>query len=139
MSDSNQPSKASAALARIAFTTTTIGHFLLNKLAAIVLFFVALAFYQAIPPSVFDETGRRVSGGMAFSELLYVGILILGVTVVAPLVRLLVFPEASDYAEKGYLRRDLDSSIRTPNLLHYWFATGISYTLTIACAASLSY
>lgn len=139
MSDPTKSSTASAALARAKFTLTTIGHFLLNKLVAIVLFFVALSLYQAIPPAVFDETGKRVSGGMAFSELLYVGILILGVTVVAPLVRLLVFPEASDYAEKGFLRQDLDSHSHNPNLLHYWFATGISYILTIACAASLSH
>lgn len=127
-------------LDRTRSTVYTAVRFFMNKLAAILLLAVLLYAYQAIPDVKFDpETGQKISGGMPYSEVLYVLILVVGSTVVAPFIRLLVFPEAADYAEQGWLRRDLNQAQRTPALIHYWYATGISYLLTIACFASLSH
>lgn len=80
-----------------------------------------------------------------FAELLYAGILVAAIIVVAPVVRLLVFAEAAQYAESGDLRRDLQSDQNkdglidslSPGLLHYWFATLVSYGVTAMCVSSL--
>lgn len=88
------------------------------------------------------------NGDTPFAEFFYAGILILGVTIVAPVVRLLVFPEAAEYAESGYLRTDIGMSAPvpgrlrlapkfTPALVHYWYATAICYLLVGAGAIAL--
>lgn len=110
-------------------TIHAIGRYLLNKAAAIVLLLVLLAVFHGLP----------TEAPTPFAELLYVSILIIGVTVVAPLVRLLVFPEAAEFAEGPYLREHLNQLQYTPALLHYWFATFISYAIPIACAATLQH
>lgn len=88
------------------------------------------------------------NGSTPFSEFFYAGILIVGITIVAPIVRLLVFPEAADYAESGGLRRDIGmipeaaNRLRpaprfTPALVHYWYATAICYAIVTAGAVAL--
>jgi hypothetical protein len=72
-----------------------------------------------------------------FAELLYAGVLVASVIVIAPVVRLLVFAEASELAESGKLRSLLDGKDFTPMIIHYWVATIISYTVTLLCVSSL--
>src|SRR5690606_3936626 len=107
-------------------TSITVLRFLLNKSAAIALLLGLMHWYHALPSGEDAAT--------PYAELIYLAILITGSTVVAPLLRLLVFPEAAAYAETGKLRRDLAFQAGTPALRHYWFATAISYLVTIACA-----
>jgi hypothetical protein len=93
-----------------------------------------------------------------FVELLYAVTVIMWLAVMAPLTRLLVFPEAAAYAESGGLSADLSAEPSTDAVLfspetgttpvrrsasnrlrHYWFATAISYLVTfIAAIAVLS-
>ena len=112
-------------------TSMTLLKFLLNKSAAIALLLGLMHWYHALPSGEAAAT--------PYAELIYVCILVVGSTVAAPLIRLLVFPEAAAYAETGKLRRELDSLMPSPALRHYWFATGISYLVTIACAATLQH
>lgn len=72
-----------------------------------------------------------------FAELLYAIILAASILVFAPVFRLLVFPEAAEYAENGSLRRDLDAGIHSPALTHYRFATAISFAATALSIVSL--
>ena len=122
-------------------TLLAAGRYLLNKAFAIILLAVLMLAFHGLPE------GHAV----AFAELLYLAILVNGIAVVAPLLRLLVFPEAAEYGESGALREDLRLPTYTysegvgvkvkypPSLLHYWFATGISYAATIACFATLTH
>lgn len=110
-------------------TLVTVGRFFLNKFAAILVTLLLLYVYHSLP------SDRPVP----FAELIYLLILILGSTVLAPFVRLLVFPEAAEYAEGKELREHLKFGEASSALKHYWFATGMSYLLTIACVASLSH
>ena len=73
-----------------------------------------------------------------FAELLYTLVLVASIIVVAPVVRLLVFPTAAAYAEQGDLKADLDAPLDvTPALKHYWFCTGVSYAVVVLCFKSL--
>ena len=126
-------------LSRLRSTLYTAARFLLNKLATIILFLVLAAFYLSIPDVKYDEITGAKTGGMPLSELLYAVMLVIGTTVFAPLTRLLVFPEAADYAEQGWLRKDLETSNHSVNFVHYWRATAISYLITIACLATLAH
>lgn len=72
-----------------------------------------------------------------FVELLYAGILVSAIIVIAPVVRLLVFPTAAKFVENGGLKDELQKRAFTPFLTHYWFATAISYALTALCISSL--
>lgn len=72
-----------------------------------------------------------------FAELLYAVILVGTVIVTAPLIRLLVFREAAEIAESGQVRRLISMGNITPALVHYWFATLISYAVTLLCVSSL--
>lgn len=76
---------------------------------------------------------------VAFAELLYTAILVSAVTVLAPLMRLLVFPEVARYAEGADLSADLADGTFHPRLIHYWFATGLCYLTALVCLASLSH
>jgi hypothetical protein len=113
----------------VILTFQAAGRYLVNKGAAIVLRVVLMGLFTGLPSE----------SPLPFTELLYVAILIVGCVVAAPLLRLLVFPEAAEYAESRRLREDLEKPARSPALLHYWFATGISYLVTIACLASVSH
>lgn len=77
-----------------------------------------------------------------FAEVLYAAILGIVITVLGPFIRLLVFPESAEYAERGQLRKDISLGGTTPPpapsaLRHYWFATGISYLIAILCVSRL--
>lgn len=87
-------------------------------------------------------------GTSPLSELLCAGILTCGVLIGAPLMRLLVFPEAAQYAESGALRLDIGLAPRlpgeirpparfTPALTHYWFATAVCHLTAIVAAVTL--
>ena len=105
-------------------------HLLRNKAVAILLSLVLAVVYWML-----SETGKPI----IFAELLYTAILVSAVTVLAPLARLLVFPEVARYAESGQLGMDLKCRDFTPALIHYWFATALCYGLCIACLASLAH
>lgn len=72
-----------------------------------------------------------------FAELIYAIILVGSVIVIAPVIRLLVFNEAAEDAESGSIRLQLMLSTVSPRLMHYWFATTISYAVTLVCVSSL--
>ena len=72
-----------------------------------------------------------------FAELIYAGILVSAVVVIAPIIRFLVFNEAAELAESGGVKALLEEKTLKPQLLHYWFATFISYAFTLLCIASL--
>jgi len=75
---------------------------------------------------------------MPFSELAYTCVTVLGVIVLAPIVRLLVFKEAANYAETGKLVEDLIAGKFTPSMIHYWFATAVSYLTPLACIMTIA-
>lgn len=72
-----------------------------------------------------------------FAELIYAGILTSAVIVIAPIIRFLVFNEAASLAESGKVKELLELKTLTPQLIHYWFATFISYAVTLLCVSSL--
>lgn len=108
-------------------TLRTIALLLWNKGAAILILGLLMLRYATI------------SGGepTPFVELLYAIILGATVIVVAPILRLLVFPEAASYAESGRLEKDLEAGGNTAAIQHYRFATAISYAVTALCVSSL--
>ena len=69
-----------------------------------------------------------------FAELVYAMVLVLAVVVIAPVVRLLVFAEM---AESGAIRKAVLLGSVTPVLMHYWFATLVSYAVSLLCVSSL--
>ncbi len=83
---------------------------------------------------LFKYTGL---GDAPFAELIYAGILVLTVAVLAPIIRLLVFAEAANLAESGGVKALLRKRTISPELIHYWIATAISYTVTLLCVSSL--
>jgi hypothetical protein len=132
--------------------------FLANKAVAIALLLALMWLFVHLP------SGEKQA--LPFTELLYVAILIVGASVVFPLIRLLIFPEAAAFAESGQLKKCLESPFLrplkepepggkwesqprecyipkfngfTPALVHYWFATAVSFLLTVACMASISH
>ncbi len=108
-------------------TLLAIYHMLRNKLVAIVVLFVLATLYKNIPA---DQP-------VPFAELLYAVILVSSVTILAPVMRLLVFGEAAQFAESGGLDRTLTGTSFTPALIHYWIATLICYGTTLLCVSSL--
>lgn len=98
-----------------------------NKLVALVVLFILASIYRSIPA---DQP-------MPFAELLYAVILVSAVTIIGPIMRLLVFPEASRYAEGDGLTRALGSLYYSPALVHYWIATIICYATSLLCVSSL--
>ncbi len=113
----------------LARTLTTIGQFILNKLIAIISLVALMLLYLNMPTNV----------PIPFAELLYVAILILGTSLMALLVRLLVWPEVAAYAEGKQLGYDLQNIDTSNALKHYWYATGLSFLISIACFATLSH
>lgn len=72
-----------------------------------------------------------------FAGLIYAGVLTSAVIVIAPIIRFLVFNEAAALAESGKVKELLKLKTATPELLHYWFATFVSYAVTLLCVSSL--
>lgn len=97
---------------------TVISHFK-SKLAVIALLGTAIYAYLCLP------SGSPVP----FAEIAYTAITIIAVPVMATLMRLMVFREVVDYAERGGLTLDLAGGKVTPAMLHYWFATFICYAV----------
>lgn len=90
-------------------TLSAAWRFLLNKAAAILLLVSLMFWYHSLPSGEDAAT--------PYAELLYASILIVGTSVAFPLIRLLIFPEAASYAEKGHLKRELESPmLPTPPL-----------------------
>ena len=113
-------------------TTIAALRFLKNKAAAIIALALSVYFYNQIPQGPDAET-------VPFAEVLYAAILIQAVLVAAPLARLLVFPEVSEYAESPKLRSDLSWGLNvTPALIHYWYATGLCYLICIVCVGTIT-
>lgn len=106
------------------------GAFLLNKAFAFIVLLLSVAAYLSLPSDPATP--------IPFVEVLYAGILLISIIIIAPFLRLLVFPEAAEYAESDALRDDLKTrSTVNPALLHYWFATLICYAAAILCVTSL--
>lgn len=114
---------------RLLQTLTAATKFFLNKFIGISVLVVLMWIYSGLP----TETP------LPFAEHLYLLILIFGASVVAPFIRLLIFPEAAEYAESGGLRTDLKMGTRTPALLHYWWSSSVCFVLTIVCFATVSH
>lgn len=100
--------------------------YVFSKWISFVVFYYAACFYISLPP----ET--------PFIELFYVGITIFSVALFGPLLRLMLFNEATLYAECGGLANDLKLKATTNALKHYWFATTVSYLIPILCFATVS-
>ena len=111
-------------------TLRATGSFIKNKAIAIILLAFSAYVYLGLP----TDSATPIP----FVEVFYAGILLGTIIVVAPFIRLIVFPEAASYAESGELRKDLTiRSTVSPALLHYWFATAICYAATILCVTAL--
>ena len=108
-------------------TTVAVWNLLKNKLIALAVLFVLASLYRSIPA---DQP-------MPFAELLYAVILVSAVTIVAPVMRLLVFPEVAAYAEGTGLKDDLAKYQFCPAVVHYWIATIICYLTSLLCVSSL--
>tara|TARA_R110002020_G_C16308067_1_gene773591 strand:+ start:669 stop:1010 length:342 start_codon:yes stop_codon:yes gene_type:complete len=104
----------------------SLGKLLWNKGVALVALGLVITRYLSLGEST------------PFAELLYALVLVSSIIVVAPVVRLLVFPSAARYAEQGLLKADLEQPLdTTPALKHYWFCTGVSYAVVVLCFKSL--
>jgi hypothetical protein len=96
----------------------------------------------------FNKLPQGPGASVPFSELFYGGILILAILATVPVVRLIFFAEAAEYAELGKLREDIgmvapkEGVLRhpakfTPALVHYWYATTVSFLITVAAALAM--
>lgn len=86
---------------------------------------------------VFGLSFLRSNGGPLIEVTYTLAVLSL-ILVSAPVVRLIMFRESATYAESGDVDEDLKTmKYPTPRLIHYWFATAISYLVTILCATPL--
>jgi hypothetical protein len=112
-------------------TTKAFASLLKNKAIALALLAAAVHVYLQMPA----DSATPVP----FVELYYVGINLGAAVIVAPFLRLIMFPEAAEYAESGTLRRELMlyRSPVSPAMLHYWFATAICNVASILCFTSL--
>tara|TARA_R110002153_G_scaffold94770_2_gene228326 strand:+ start:835 stop:1161 length:327 start_codon:yes stop_codon:yes gene_type:complete len=102
----------------------TLGHLLLSKGIAICSLAILIFKYSGL-------------ADQPFAELFYAVILVGTVIVCSPVIRLLVFAEAAELAESGKVRDLLRKDKVCPALHHYWFATSISYAVTLLCVSSL--
>lgn len=125
MSDLSQAPKFIKTL----FIRSQLGAFfatLKNKAAAILLLVVAIWIYSKVPD------------GTPFLEVFYTLITVFACVVTAPLIRTLVFNEASQYAESGGLDKELQYLKFTPAMVHYWIATLICYAIVILGFSSIT-
>lgn len=97
-----------------------------NKLPVILVLMLLLGVYDFLP------------SGLPFLEVFYTLITVFGCVVTAPILRVLVFNEAAQYAENGLLDRELQFMKFTPAMVHYWFATGICYAIVGLAFASIT-
>jgi hypothetical protein len=100
--------------------------YLKNKLVSILVLAIVVILYAFLPE------------GTPFIELIYTAITVLGIIILGPILRLLVFNEAAQYAETGRLTEDLSIGRFTPALVHYWFATFLCYAAPILCIAGIT-
>ena len=107
-------------------TFQAIAGYLKNKVPSLIVTAAAYLLYILIP------------SGWPFVELAYTACTVLGVTTLAPVLRMLVFGEAAHYAECGDLDRDLATGKMTPALIHYWIATVLCYIVPLACIATIA-
>lgn len=107
-------------------TLKTAGKLLLNKGVAILALAALVARYLSMSTAL-----------APLAELLYAAILIASVIVVAPIVRLLVFPAAAALAEGNGIKAEILFRSPSSALYHYWISTTISYTVTLVCVSSL--
>lgn len=120
---------ASVKFAKALLVRSQLGAFfatLKNKAAAIIVLVVMAVTYHALPDN------------LPFMEVFYTLLTILACVVVAPLLRVLVFNEASQYAESGCLVKELQYLKFTPALIHYWIATIICYAIVILGFSSIT-
>jgi len=120
-------------------TVAAAALFFRNKAIAIVVLLALMYGYRQIPELTYDmQTGQK-HGGLPYAELVYACILVLSVFILGGFVRLLIFPEASEYAESGTLRRHLFHGERkTMAYVHYRFATAVSFAIALVCMATLA-
>jgi len=107
-------------------TLAAVAHFLLNKMFAILLLIAGTHLYNKIP----DGPGTPTQ---PFAEVIYALILLGYILIAGPFARLLIFPEAAEYAESGQMRKDLYLERPTQALAHYRFATAVCYIAAIVC------
>ncbi len=115
-------------------TFINVGGLLKNVKTALSLLWSKGAVISLLLLLIFKYTGL---GDAPFAELIYAGILVLTVAVLSPIIRLLVFAEAAELAESGGVRKLLRKRSISPELIHYWIATAISYIVTLLCVSSL--
>lgn len=99
--------------------------YILSKWVSVLLFALMVTHYRSLPE-------------MPFIELYYTTISVFGVALLGPLLRLVLFTEVAQYAERGGLIKDLTGYSPTVSLKHYWFATAICYLLPVLCFATLA-
>lgn len=120
-----------------------LGRFISNHAAAVLAAFgylynkalsIALLGYMAHKYLQLVGSQEVREHGMPFLELLYGSVIIGSVAVIAPFLRLMIFPEVAKYAESGQLRKDLYSAEKltsvSPALLHYWIVTVSCFVVT---------
>lgn len=117
-------------LATALATLKAAGSFIKNKAAMIAILIACGWLYTKY---------LRYTDNVPFVEVVYASLTAGWVFILAPLLRLLVFPEAAEYAESGRLRRDLNAfSDRAPHgLVHYRFATAVCYITVLLCICTI--
>ena len=114
-------------------TALTVLKLLYNKWPLILVLWLAQRQFMLIEPDADNK----------FVEVYYSIILALWISILGPVIRLLLFPEAAEYAERGQLRRYLQlpnpTGCRLPApLIHYWFATSTSFAIAGFCIATIA-
>lgn len=101
-----------------------------NKGLILLTFFLLLRYWRSIPPT--EE--------VPFAELIYAAIIITGILATVPIIRFLMFPETSEYAERGWLKNDTNEGAfqSTAALRHYWFTTGICFLVVIVSIIAMT-
>lgn len=110
-------------------TASTVVSFTANKLPAIALLAYAGDKYTKLPTDS--------SNPIPFVEAYYASLTVGALVLIALLLRILIFPEVADYAEKGKLKDELATGKFTPSLVHYWFATALCFIAAILCFATI--
>jgi hypothetical protein len=116
-------------LATVLATLKAAFSFLKNKTAMILILCVSGWLYTKY---------LRYTDNVPFVEVVYASLTAGWVFILAPLLRLLVFPEAAEYAESGQLRKDINLlSGTTPGLTHYRFATAVCFITVLLCICTI--
>jgi len=107
-------------------TLASVSLYIKSKAVSLGVFVLAVIAYSMLP------------AGTPFVELAYTAVTVFGVIIIAPIIRLLVFNEAALYGEGGQLVKDIMDGKFTPGMVHYWFATFISYAAPIVCISTIA-